>query len=244
MTAKQSLSNLIATLLLYSQILSFSNLETAKQECFFSAPQYLEHGMERIESWIWLILRRIDSFPRSSVSKESVWNAEYPGLIPVLGRSSGEGNGNALQYSCLENPMKRGSWRATVHGVAKSQTWLSNWHTQEIQIIWMPIHSQTWKPELENSETKISDWRVYMQLVYVAWLTAQWPQGGSHILHGFQGSKYDCSASNARCCMIFLTKFSKVTQHNFHSFILITSVTSPHKFKRRIQRPYLLMETV
>ena len=40
------------------------------------------------------------------------------GSVPGLGRSSGEGNGNPLQYSCLENPMDRGAWRATVHGVA------------------------------------------------------------------------------------------------------------------------------
>ena len=46
--------------------------------------------------------------------------------IPGSGRSSGEGNGNPLQYSCLENPMDRGVWWATVHGVAKSQTRLSN----------------------------------------------------------------------------------------------------------------------
>ena len=44
------------------------------------------------------------------------------GSIPELGRSSGEGNGNPIQYSCLENPMDRGSWWATVHGVAKSRT--------------------------------------------------------------------------------------------------------------------------
>ena len=46
------------------------------------------------------------------------------------GRSPGEGNGNPPQYSCLENPMDRGAWQATVHGVAKSQTWLIDWtHT-------------------------------------------------------------------------------------------------------------------
>ena len=44
------------------------------------------------------------------------------GLIPGLGRSPGEGNGNPLQYSCLVNAMDRGTWRATVHGVAKSRT--------------------------------------------------------------------------------------------------------------------------
>ena len=46
------------------------------------------------------------------------------GLIPVSGRSPGEGNGTPLQYSCLENPMDRGAWWATVHGVAKSETQL------------------------------------------------------------------------------------------------------------------------
>ena len=48
------------------------------------------------------------------------------GLIPGSGRSPGERNRNPLQYSCLENPTDRGAWRATVHGVAKSQTQLSN----------------------------------------------------------------------------------------------------------------------
>ena len=48
------------------------------------------------------------------------------GSIPGSGRSLGEGNGNPLQYSCLENPMDRGAWAATVHGVAKSRTRLSD----------------------------------------------------------------------------------------------------------------------
>ena len=50
------------------------------------------------------------------------------GSIPGLGRSSGGGNGNPFQYPCLENPMDRGAWQATVHGVAKSQRGLSNFH--------------------------------------------------------------------------------------------------------------------
>ena len=49
-----------------------------------------------------------------------------PGSIPGLERSPGEGNGNPLQYSCLENPMDGGAWWATVHGVAKSRTQLSD----------------------------------------------------------------------------------------------------------------------
>ena len=56
-------------------------------------------------------------FPHSSVGKESTCNAGDPGSIPGSARSPGEGNGNPLQYSCLENPMDRGAWQATVHGV-------------------------------------------------------------------------------------------------------------------------------
>ena len=58
-------------------------------------------------------------FPCRSVGKESAYNAGDLGSIPGSGRSPGEGNGNPLQYSCLENPMDRGAWQATVHGVAR-----------------------------------------------------------------------------------------------------------------------------
>ena len=53
-------------------------------------------------------------FPGGSEVKASASNAEDPGSIPGLGRSPGEGNGNPLQYSCLENPMDKGAWQATV----------------------------------------------------------------------------------------------------------------------------------
>ena len=59
--------------------------------------------------------------------KEPVCNAGHlrdTGSVPGLGRSPGEGSSNPLQYSCLENPMGKGAWRATVQGVEKSQTWL------------------------------------------------------------------------------------------------------------------------
>ena len=65
-------------------------------------------------------------FPGDSDSKESACNGGDLGSILGLGRSPGEGHGHSLQYSCLENPMDGGAWRATVHGVAKSQAWLSN----------------------------------------------------------------------------------------------------------------------
>ena len=62
------------------------------------------------------------NFPGGSVSEQSSSNAGGPSLTPGSGRSPGEGNGYPLQYFCLENLMDRGAWRATVHGVAKSQT--------------------------------------------------------------------------------------------------------------------------
>ena len=61
-------------------------------------------------------------YPGGSDGKASSYNAGEPGSIPGLGRSPGEGNGNPLQYSCLENSMDRGTWRAAVHGVEKSRT--------------------------------------------------------------------------------------------------------------------------
>ena len=58
-------------------------------------------------------------FPHSSVGKESAGSAGDPGSIPGLVGSSGEGNGTPLQYSCMENPMDRGAWRTTHHGVSR-----------------------------------------------------------------------------------------------------------------------------
>ena len=57
---------------------------------------------------------------------KNVGDTRDAGSIPGLGRSPGAGNGDPLQYSCLENPMDREAWRATVHGVAKSRTQVSD----------------------------------------------------------------------------------------------------------------------
>ena len=63
-----------------------------------------------------------NQFPGGLDGKASAYNARDLGSIPGLGRSPGEGNGNPLQYSCLEDPMDGEAWLATVHGVAKSWT--------------------------------------------------------------------------------------------------------------------------
>ena len=64
-------------------------------------------------------LKNYKVFPQSSVGKESAYNAADLGSIPGSGRSPGEGNGNPLQYSCLENPMDREAWLAIAPGVAR-----------------------------------------------------------------------------------------------------------------------------
>ena len=65
-------------------------------------------------------------FPGGSAVKNPPANAGDVGSIPESGRSPGEGNGNPLRYSCLGNPMDRGAWQATVHGITEGQTQLSD----------------------------------------------------------------------------------------------------------------------
>ena len=86
----------------------------------------LEYEEQKKKSIVTSLVSR--GFPGSSAGKESTCNAGDLGLIPGLGRSPGEGNGYPLQYSCLENPMDRGAWQATVHGVTKSRTRLNDFH--------------------------------------------------------------------------------------------------------------------
>ena len=72
-------------------------------------------------------------FPGGSDSKESSCNAGDLGSILGLRRFLEEGNGNPFQHSCLENPMGRGAWQATVHGVEKSRTRLSDFHFHTVE---------------------------------------------------------------------------------------------------------------
>ena len=92
---------------------------------------FLFHGIlynsTLLHFWIFLCkTNERQCFPGGSDGKELACNAGDLSSIPESGRSLGEGSGCPLQCSCLENPMDRGAWRATVHVVAESQTWLSN----------------------------------------------------------------------------------------------------------------------
>ena len=80
-------------------------------------------------------------FPGGSDGKASARNAGDLGSVPGLGRSPGEGNGNPLQYSCLENCMDGGAFWATVHGVTKSRTRLSDFTTSMIVVTLNVTHS-------------------------------------------------------------------------------------------------------
>ena len=66
------------------------------------------------------LIHRVMGFPGDSDSKDSAYNAGDLGSVPGSGGAPGEGNGYPLQYCCLKNPMDRGAWQATVHGIAES----------------------------------------------------------------------------------------------------------------------------
>ena len=84
-------------------------------------------------------------FPGGSEAKASAWNAEDLGSIPGSGISPGEGNGNPLRYSCLENPMGGGAWQAIVHGVAKSRTRLSDFTSLYSEMYFYKPDILNWK---------------------------------------------------------------------------------------------------
>ena len=92
-------------------------------QCYVAGWMGEEFGEEWIHVYVWL------GFPGGTVIKNLPVNARDAGeavSIPGLERSPGVGNGNPLQYCCLDNPMDRGAWWVTVHGVAKSWTRLSD----------------------------------------------------------------------------------------------------------------------
>ena len=105
--------------------------------------------------------------------KESACNVGDWGLTPGSRSSSGEGNGYPLQYSCLGNPMVRGAWRTTVHGVTKSWTWLNthmheNICVQVCVIVWGSKYSSSVCRVTEDSGSRSlaqRKWKVYVALM-------------------------------------------------------------------------------
>ena len=99
--------------------------------------------------YLFLFYNLFSSVSQAALVKNPLANAgdrREAGLIPEEGRSPGGGNGNPLQYSCLENPTDRVAWWATVHGIAKSKTWLSDWthaHTH-IPLVHMRDTQENW----------------------------------------------------------------------------------------------------
>ena len=91
-------------------------------------------------------------FPGDSMVKNLLVNAGNVGLIPGLERSPREGNGNPFQYSCLGNPMDRGAWQATFHGVPKSQTQLNN-YTTTTTVLACPVDKATHMLPMPPSST-------------------------------------------------------------------------------------------
>ena len=100
--------------------------------CLMKSTNYPSHHS-------WFLFPYTKSFLGGLIGKESTCNVGDLGSIPGLGRVPGEGNGNPLQYSCLENPMDREAWWATLHRVTKSQTRLTNTFTFHMYVCVM-IH--------------------------------------------------------------------------------------------------------
>ena len=138
-------------------------------------------------------------FPGGSDSKESACDAGEPGSIPGSARSPGEGNGNPLQYSCLENPMDRGAWRATVHIVQQRELysicrdipqWKRLWRNKNMASLVVPCKESTcqcrrhgfnsWSRKISPASEQLSpcptttkpvlqSWRATTTEAYVPW---------------------------------------------------------------------------
>ena len=95
--------------------------KSVKRWCPWSERRQMMHGLGTLRTLAFALSEM--GFPGDSDGKESACNVGDPDLISGSKRSPGEGSGNPLQYSCLENPVDRGAWQTTVCGVTKSQTW-------------------------------------------------------------------------------------------------------------------------
>ena len=122
-------------------------------------------------TFTWTIVN-VKGFPSDSDSKESASNAGDPGSIPGLARSPGEGNGNPLQYSGLENPMDRGAWWATVNGVSKESDtteWLSH---QMKKALFFSLPMSGWENHLPSFEP----WFPHLKTARLSWRSSPPPR--------------------------------------------------------------------
>ena len=108
-------------------VINSSEFQKVKNKISFPF-QYLPNSIPSRKYYVWFQMFSIPCFLYTSDSndKEPACRAVILGLIPGLGRSFGEENGNPLQYSCLENTVDRGAWQAIAHGVTKNWTQLSD----------------------------------------------------------------------------------------------------------------------
>ena len=109
--------------------------------------------------------------PHGSDSKESASNAGGPGLIPGSERSPGEGHGNPLQCSCLENPRDGGAWWAAVYGVAQSRIWLK-WlsrSSKPIKTLWLNNPECRWPLHVFILNSYSSTFTVFYSLMKYLW---------------------------------------------------------------------------
>ena len=135
------------------------------------------------EIWVWSLVWEDQGFPGGLEGKASTCNEGDPGSIPESGRSPGEGNGNPLQYSCLENPIDGGAWEAAVHGVVKSWTWLSRFtslHFWEDLEKGKATHSSilAWRIPwivhgVAKSRTQLSDFHFSLLHFILLWISFQ-----------------------------------------------------------------------
>ena len=132
------------------------------------------------------------SFLGGSVVKNPPANAEDVGSIPESGRSPGRGNGNPLQYSCLENPMDRWAWQATVHWVTKSWTQLKQLSISSTTYAYKSTTNRQSSITFKLLPKILYKWIVFVQLLSCVWLCATpWTIGHqAHLSMGFSRQEY------------------------------------------------------
>ena len=113
-------------------------------------------------------------FPGGSNGKESVCNAGDLDWIPGPGRSPGEGNGNPLQYSCLENSMDRGVLWAIIHGVTKSWTWLSDWQAHIRICIFIYLYMHILLTMLKEKKCRFNDYQIICSFLHDIFEAPSW----------------------------------------------------------------------